>query len=494
MSLIINDVIFLRRPVLNYVSAPICEAFVSSTGFPIVVSAVIHHAAPTGLTANGCSISWDVYNPTEPCAGTACSGQNKALCYTVYRADVAEGPYSVIVDCMQETELDLDSFGNGFYRVSAITLDGESDLSDPVQVICVTIPAPPTNVASENCFLSWNASVSADCYNVYRADLEAGPYLIVAGCVEALSLYLGPYGDGFYKVSAVNVAGESELSEPGVEATCEPSCVDEEVDAWVQRVLDNGGTASEETILFTCKFMQAIKAAGLRDKVVRLNLFEGDQYAAATVPLIIDVGDPLDVGLVRAGNTILIGSASDFTYVETGATGGMTPLTPQAFFNTGFKIAAPVDINDCGLSFYNMGIGLKDTTEIGCLQFNSVNQIRITISGSDMNTRGWAGDGNVAVAMFSDADGVGLYTVTGTALGVTIFKNGNNMAGAAPAGALPTNSFVGVFAFQTEADLPIQFSDRRSGGYAIHTAFTALEMLDWYAAWQAFQTALGRQV
>lgn len=491
MSLIINDVIFLRRPILNYVCPPVCEVILSSTGFPIIVTAVAQHPAPTGLTALGCSISWDEYSPGSPCTTSSC--QKPALCYTIYRSDTIDGAYQVIVDCMQETTLDLHPFGNGFYRVSAITLDGESDLTDPVKVTCVTLP--PTNVTAGNCFLSWDASETEEvtCYNIYRADVEEGPYLIVADCIPALSLYLGPYGDGFYRVSAVSPAGESELTDP-VSAICIPPCTDDEVDAWVQRVLDNGGTVSETTIEATCEFMAAIKAAGLRDKVVRLNLFEGDQYAAATVPLIVDVGGALDQGLVRVGNTILIGTASDFTYQETGALGGMEPNTAQSFFNTGFKIAAPIDIDDCGLTFYNMGTGIEDTTEIGCLQFNSPNQIRITISGITSITSGWAGDGNTARADFLDPNGVGLYTVTGTATEVAIWKNGIGASAALPAGALPTNSFVGVFAFQTEADLPIQFSRRRSGGYAIHTAFTGAEMVDWYAAWQAFQIALGRQV
>lgn len=493
MSLIINDVIYLRRPVLNYVCPPVCEVFLSSTGFPIVVNAVLHHSAPTGLTANGCSISWDEYNPGIPCTTSSC--QKPALCYTVYRSDTIDGTYQVIVDCMQETTLDLHPFGNGFYRVSAITLDGESDLSDPVEVICVTLP--PSNVVAGDCFLSWDASPTSivTCYNIYRADIGPGPYLLVAECIPSLSLYLGPYGDGFYRVSAVSLAGESELTDP-VSAVCIPPCSDEEVDDWVQRVLDNGGTVSTTTIEAACEFMTAVKAAGLREKIVRLNLFAGDQYSAVIVPLVIDGGDTIDNGYVRSGNTLIPATSADWTYQETGVLGGLTPLALQVFLDTGFTPTAPLSADDCGLSFYNKGLGEINETPIGCLTFNSSSQIRLIISDVAGFTSGIAGDGNFSVATFSDPDGVGFYTMSRDSSDLKVYKAGVLSAiDNAPTGGLPSQSDISVFAFQQgQGNLPIQFCRKQSAGYAIHTSMTDAEALAFAVAWQAFEIALGRQV
>lgn len=497
MSLIINDVVFLRRPILNYISPPVCESFVSATGFPIVVNAVIHHTAPTGLTANGCSISWDEYNPGILCTTSSC--QKPALCYTVYRSDTVDGTYQVIVDCMPETTLDLHPFGNGFYRVSAITLDGESDLSEPVEVTCITLP--PSNVVAGDCFLSWDASPTetVTCYNVYRADIGPGPYLLVAECVPSLSLYLGPYGDGFYRVSAVSPAGESELTDP-VSAVCVPPCSDDEVDDWVQRILDNGGTVSNTTIEAACEFMTAIKAAGLREKIIRLNLFAGDQFAAAQVPLIIDVGHPIDVSLRQIGNTIVPVGPEAFVYQETGVLGGMRPNLNQSYFNTGVPAEVSPNFIDtnCGLTFYNKTPSLDNATEIGSLSFNTSNQIRLALStAADSNSYGFAGgDGNSDYARALDPNGIGLYVVTRLANAVTLRKNGiflANHLGAGP-GLPGIAASVLVFAFGNGTGISIQFSNRQSAGYAIHGGFTDPESADWYAAWQAFEIALGRQV
>lgn len=500
MSLIINDVIFLRRPVLNYVTPAICEVFSSSTGSSILsITAAELPPAPVNVRAEGCVLFWDPpANPLCPNIPAGCAvPPSPAICYTVYRSDTIEGPYSTIAECINALFLELGTFGNGYYRVSDITLNGESELSSPVLVECVTLP--PTNVTTSDCFLSWDASEtsSVTCYNIYRADIGPGPYLLVAGCIESLSLYLGPYGDGFYRVSAVSPIGESELTDP-ISAVCIPPCSDSEVDDWVQRILSNGGTVSNTTIEAACEFMTSLKAAGLRDRVFRLNLFAGDQFAAAVVPLINDFGSAVDAPFRLVGNTILAGNSSNFSYQETGVVGGIQPILSQSYFNTGVfaEFSPEFTDSDCGLTFYNKTPSIIDSTEIGALSFNTPNQIRITVSGSDSKSYGFAGgNGNFDFAAANDPNGVGLYEVSRTANTITLHKNGVFMANHLGAGpGLPSNSEILIFAFGNGTGISIQFSSRQSAGYAIHGGFDAQQSADWYVIWQTFQTALGRQV
>ncbi len=54
---------------------------------------------------------------------------------------------------------------------------------------------------------------------------------------------------------------------------------------WVTRVTTNGGTVSSNTLAAVSTFCASINAAGIRDRFYRLNLFCGDQLAAALVPL-----------------------------------------------------------------------------------------------------------------------------------------------------------------------------------------------------------------
>lgn len=116
------DVLFLRRPVLNYVSPPICDVLFSSSSGPVIILNPLGHlSGVTGHIAGGSGrwhLSWDNYPG--------------ALCYSVYRATDREHPdsseYVVIAECINGG---FDT-GPGCYRISAITLDGETPLSEPL--------------------------------------------------------------------------------------------------------------------------------------------------------------------------------------------------------------------------------------------------------------------------------------------------------------------------------------------------------------------------
>lgn len=118
-------ILWLRRPSLNYVSPGVCEASFSGSGFPIIfLDAFAHLLGPTGLALGGTGnfrLSWNNYPG--------------ALCFSVYKAvDELQpfGAYTLIAECITDNFIDLDSFGPGVYRVTAITPEGESDPSDHI--------------------------------------------------------------------------------------------------------------------------------------------------------------------------------------------------------------------------------------------------------------------------------------------------------------------------------------------------------------------------
>lgn len=145
MNLVI-DTLFLRRPKLDYLSPAICEAIFSSTGFPtIILNEIGKTPGPTGLVMGGTGgrrFSWNNYPG--------------ALCYNVYTAVIEP---TTITECEQLAaasltityqllfECHVEPFvivpHEGCYRISAITPDGESDLSDP---ICTCNFTPPTTL------------------------------------------------------------------------------------------------------------------------------------------------------------------------------------------------------------------------------------------------------------------------------------------------------------------------------------------------------------
>lgn len=123
------DFLKLRRPVLNYVSPPICEVIFSSTGVVIVLDPINPLGAPTGLALGGPggrNLVWDVFPNT--------------ICYNVYESVNANdpfGPYVLVSECNPDPDYPNPKLR--CYRVSAITLDGESALSDP---FCISTVAP----------------------------------------------------------------------------------------------------------------------------------------------------------------------------------------------------------------------------------------------------------------------------------------------------------------------------------------------------------------
>src|SRR5688572_23035773 len=125
------DLLWLRVPPIRYVSPPAClfEASGSGSSGPIIV---VEHPARfkvTGLRVEDCTLFWDALPGT--CDGVSCA---PALCYNLYRADTESGEYSVFAECVNVTGFSVSD--NACYRVSAITTEGESDLSDPVCVSC----------------------------------------------------------------------------------------------------------------------------------------------------------------------------------------------------------------------------------------------------------------------------------------------------------------------------------------------------------------------
>jgi hypothetical protein len=85
---------------------------------------------PTGLVLGGEGsffLSWDAYPG--------------ALCYSVYKADTSDpfGSYTIIAECIPNPPFNIEPFGFGCYRISAITANGETPLSLPT---CSPITPP----------------------------------------------------------------------------------------------------------------------------------------------------------------------------------------------------------------------------------------------------------------------------------------------------------------------------------------------------------------
>lgn len=127
--------LFFRQPLIHYVSPPVCENLFSSSSGPIIVLNAINHLQPvSGFILGGVGnfhLSWGVYPG--------------ALCYSVYMSTDPNNPfgeYVIIAECIPNPDIDLTSFGPGFYRVTALTPEGETPFSPPIEVVKVPAQCP----------------------------------------------------------------------------------------------------------------------------------------------------------------------------------------------------------------------------------------------------------------------------------------------------------------------------------------------------------------
>ena len=128
-------------------------------------------------------------------------------------------------------------------------------------------------------------------------------------------------------------------------------CWHAEAEIWRRRVLDNGGSVSQQTMAAVDQFCRDIAAAGLRGRFYRLNLFCGTGLAAALVPLYVGerIGVPRGSGTDTNNNFV----AGD--YNETGSSSGLTGNGSTKYLSTGLagnSIRAP----DA-----HLGVGLLQT-------------------------------------------------------------------------------------------------------------------------------------
>jgi fibronectin type 3 domain-containing protein len=181
-------------------------------------------------------LSW-TYTPTSvipavPVAPAATGGPGSAslqwaasggaTSYNIYRATTAGGegttPVKIGITSTSFIDTGLAAATTYFYKVTAVNQAGESVRSS--EVSATTAPAAPTNLAASaginQASLSWNPSLGALSYNIYRGTIPGGegPTPIQTGVlttsfkdqdVSASTTY-------FYEVTAVSPSGESAKS------------------------------------------------------------------------------------------------------------------------------------------------------------------------------------------------------------------------------------------------------------------------------------------
>ena len=174
-------------------------------------------SAPTGVSS---SVSGSSIQVTW-------SSVSNASSYKIYRSSSSYGTFSSIGTSYSTSYDDNSPMTDNYYKVTALNSNGESEKSN--YTYChytsgggITIPTAPTglsaynegNAALPSIKISWNAVSNATSYKIYRSSSAYGSYSLIATNTAALTYDYNPLnGNNYYKVKAVNSAGESPYSD-----------------------------------------------------------------------------------------------------------------------------------------------------------------------------------------------------------------------------------------------------------------------------------------
>ena len=167
--------------------------------------------APTGVTAtvSGSQIyvSWN--------------SVSNATSYKVYRSSSASGSYTLIGSPTSTHYYDSSPLtGYNYYKIKAVNSAGESSYSSYASCNYsggTTVPSAPTGVTAtlsgSQIYVSWNSVSNATSYKVYRSSSVSGSYTLIGSPTSTHYYDSSPLtGYNYYKVKAVNSAGESSFS------------------------------------------------------------------------------------------------------------------------------------------------------------------------------------------------------------------------------------------------------------------------------------------
>ena len=270
----------------------------------------------------------------------------------------------------------------------------------------------------------------------------------------------------------------------GIHGAVRLSALEPEVNAWMGRVVTNGG---HYTSLAVVASDTAVKMArSIRSKILRWNLYCGSDLLCCAAPVINDSGSTVD--------TLTNFVSGDYSQA-TGLVGNGTTKT----VSTGFiPVTHWTSDNDCCMGVYLLSKTSAADYVIGAINgaghacYMSIAYVGTTNYGSMFSI---AGGSDYATG--ADSAGLGHYmTCRNASNSLVIYKNGvSQYSTATPAGTRPTDLTFNIIVHAAlVAGVVSAASNRAFGGYNICKGFSASDAVVFFNAVQRANTILARQV
>jgi hypothetical protein len=276
------------------------------------------------------------------------------------------------------------------------------------------------------------------------------------------------------------------------------SGVHPEANAWRTAVVANGGSVSASTMRAVSAFCAAIDLAGIRDRFYRLNLFCGTGLEACLVPLYRgqSLGGTQYGGTTDTNNGPFV--SGDFS--ETGASGGLLGDGTSKYLSTGLTPAAIPGIATGHLSAYIPSLAAGSSRALlGTASASHQFQVTHRLSGASLvQVRAvWGGTANTDDTFAAGVTTLpgGLWTITRTSsTAITTYNNATSKVTGTANTTPATHANSWFVHASNSAGTPQLFSNHRILSYSIGASMTDTQVSAYYAAMQALQTSLGRNV
>lgn len=256
--------------------------------------------------------------------------------------------------------------------------------------------------------------------------------------------------------------------------------IDPDALAWAAAVTANSGTYSQSTLAAVSNFAKSAKSAGYWSKLNRINLFCGDQLAAAMVPLKVGGGSATETNVNFVGG--------DYTEA-TGLTGNGT----TKYLRTGLVPSASLALNDLHMAVYNRAAALAGgNLTLGCRDGTNFCELYAPNSAAS-NNFGWRVHGVVEITGTVSAPFGFMVGSTISGADSKTYENGAQISTGSPsAGALLA---IEVYVFGSNSSGSLVFpTSHPLAGYSIGSGLTAGDVTAYTTHMEAFQDALGRGV
>ncbi|MPQ31412.1 hypothetical protein E4V42_08170 [Clostridium estertheticum] len=201
------------------------ESVHAATSISVPEALTVVPAVPSKVIVD--KAGWSVVQLTS-------SSTSLAIGCNVYRSDAKDGTYALLGKATKANndyhykDTNLTAHKNYFYKFAAFNYIGESQKTAAVKVTTKKVihkPSTPIGltlnsiVASAGIYkvrIDWTYTYGATSYNVYRSTSERGAFIKIGTSTNGLYIDSNSGAANamyYYKVSAVNVSGESALSE-----------------------------------------------------------------------------------------------------------------------------------------------------------------------------------------------------------------------------------------------------------------------------------------